>query len=122
MKVNAPGPSGWGWNGPSMDTDTFDPYAALDIPATATQDQISHAYRRKLRAFHPDTRDASAPAPAADEQLRRIMAAYALLRDRARRAAFDRTAKPRASMAPTDWSSHPGPVRIPVRHGRQRWN
>jgi curved DNA-binding protein CbpA len=104
-----------------MDDDVFDPYATLDVPATASQDQITHAYRRKIRAFHPDTRGASTPASAADEQLRRIMAAYALLRDRARRAAFDRTAKARASPARTDWSSHPGAVRIPVRHGPPRW-
>jgi curved DNA-binding protein CbpA len=104
-----------------MDADAFDPYATLDIPATASQDQITHAYRRKLRAFHPDTREASAPATAADEQLRRIMAAYALLRDRVRRAAFDRMAQARASTAATYWSSHSGPVRIPVRHGRPGW-
>jgi curved DNA-binding protein CbpA len=105
----------------TMDGEAFDPYAALGVPDTASQDQITHAYRRKLRAFHPDTREASAPAPAADEQLRRIMAAYALLRDRARRAAFDRTARPRASTVRSDWSSHAGPVRIPVRYGRLRW-
>jgi curved DNA-binding protein CbpA len=105
-----------------MDDNAFDAYAVLGVPATASQDQITHAYRRKLRAFHPDTRGASTPPdPAADEQLRQIMAAYAVLRDRARRA-FDRTAKPRASMGRTDWSPHSGPVRIPVRHGRPRWN
>jgi curved DNA-binding protein CbpA len=57
----------------------------------------------------------------ADEQLRRIMAAYALVRDRARRAAFDRTAKRRSAAADSKWSSHSGPVRIPVRHSRERW-
>jgi curved DNA-binding protein CbpA len=92
-----------------MDDTAFDPYAILGVAATATQDQITHAYRRKLRALHPDTRAASTPAdPGADEQLRRIMAAYALLRDRVRRAALDRT-------------SRSGAVRIPVRHGGPRW-
>jgi curved DNA-binding protein CbpA len=106
-----------------MNDNAFDPYATLGVAATASQDQITHAYRRKLRALHPDTRDASTLAdPAADEQLRRIMAAYAFLRDRARRAACDRTAKPRPHAGPTDWSSRSGPVHIPVRHGRPRWN
>jgi curved DNA-binding protein CbpA len=59
----------------TMDDIAFDPYAALDVPVTASQDQITHAYRQKLRAFHPDTREAAAPATMADEQLRRIMAA-----------------------------------------------
>jgi curved DNA-binding protein CbpA len=106
-----------------MYDNAFDPYAVLDVAATASQDQITRAYRRKLRALHPDTRGASTPAdPAADEQLRRTMEAYALLRDRARRAASDRTAEPRPRMTPTDGSSFSGPVRIPVRHGRPRWN
>jgi curved DNA-binding protein CbpA len=106
-----------------MDDNAFDPYATLGVAATASQDQITHAYRRKLHALHPDTRDASTPAdPAADEQLRRIMAAYALLRDRARRAAANRTAKRSPSVGPTEWSSHSGAVRIPVRHGRRGWN
>jgi curved DNA-binding protein CbpA len=101
----------------TVDDNAFDPYVVLNVPATASQDEITRAYRRKLRAFHPDTREASASAPAADEQLRRIMAAYALLRDRARRAAFDSSAKPRAS-AVSEWQR--GPVRITVRHGRLR--
>jgi curved DNA-binding protein CbpA len=106
-----------------MYDNAFDPYAVLDVAATASQDQITRAYRRKLRALHPDTRDASAPAdPSADEQLQRTVAAYALLRDRARRAAFDGTAEPRPRMTPTDGPSFSGPVRIPVRHGRPRWN
>jgi len=105
-----------------MDDTAFDPYATLGVAATATQDQITHAYRRKLRALHPDTRDASTPAdPSADEQLRRIMAAYALLRDRVRRAAFDRTARRSPSVGPTEWSSPSRAVRIPVRHGGPRW-
>ncbi|MFG1930260.1 J domain-containing protein [Mycobacterium sp. NPDC048908] len=89
-----------------MDDKAFDPYAILNVPATASREQITHAYRRKLRALHPDTRDAATPPdPAADEKLRRIMAAYAALRDKAR---------------VTDPPSSPGPVRIPVRHGRPR--
>lgn len=103
-----------------MDDNAFDPYAALEVPATASQDQITHAYRRKLRAFHPDTREAAAPAPLADEQLRRIMAAYALLRDRTRRAAYDQTVKRRSAAADSNWPSRPGPVRVPVRHSRER--
>jgi len=88
-----------------MDDSALDPYAVLGVATTASQEQTTHAYRRKLRTLHPDTRAASVSAdPAADDQLRRIMAAYALLRDPARRTV----------------SSHPGPVRIPVRHGRQR--
>ena len=95
-----------------MNYSALDPYTVLDVAATASQEQITRAYRRKLRALHPDTRDTVTPAdPAADEQLRQIMAAYAVLRDPARRALYDRTGRP---------SSSSGPVRIVVRHGDRR--
>jgi DnaJ-class molecular chaperone len=81
--------------------DGFDPYAVLGVSASATLAEITHAYRQQLHAQHPDTRRTPAgAAPAADEQLQRLLAAYAILRDPARRAAYDRTApattKPRS--------------------------
>ena len=73
--------------------DGFDPYTVLGVSASATPAEITHAYRQKLRAQHPDTRTTPAgAAPPADEQLQRVLAAYAILRDPARRAAYDRTA------------------------------
>ncbi|GFG72841.1 J domain-containing protein [Mycobacterium botniense] len=82
-----------------------DPYAVLGVAPTATQAEITRAYRRQLRAHHPDSRP-SASNSGADERLRQILAAYALLRDPRRRAEYDRTARP----ARRDT----GPVRIPV--------
>jgi curved DNA-binding protein CbpA len=91
-----------------MNDKAFDPYATLGVLATATQDEITRAYRRKLRDFHPDTRTTSvADLPAADDQLRQVLAAYALLRNPDRKAAADRT----ASATPQQ-----GPVVIPVHH------
>lgn len=69
-----------------------DPYALLGVSPTATQAEITHAYRRELRAHHPDTR--SAGNSDGDERFRQILAAYALLRDPSRRAEYDRAAKP----------------------------
>ncbi len=68
----------------------MDPYAALDVSPTATPAEITHAYRRKLRTHHPDTRSQASPT-SADERLRDIVAAYAVLRDPKRRAEYDRT-------------------------------
>ncbi len=68
----------------------MDPYAVLDVSPTATPAEITHAYRRKLRTHHPDTRSQASPA-GADERLRDIVAAYAVLRDPKRRAEYDRT-------------------------------
>jgi curved DNA-binding protein CbpA len=86
---------------------TVDPYAVLGVAPTATQAEITHAYRRHLRDHHPDLRSPEPNAPA-DERLREILAAYALLRDPTRRAAYDR-AHPRHRDA--------GARRIDVRHG-----
>jgi curved DNA-binding protein CbpA len=66
-------------------------YAVLGVPPTATKAEITHAYRRKLRAYHPDVRSGASDS-GADERLRQIRAAYDLLRDRRRRADYDRAA------------------------------
>ena len=74
-----------------MARESFDPYLALGVPPTATQAQITHAYRTRLRTHHPDTR--STPASrVADEELQKLLSAYALLRDPVRRAAYDEAA------------------------------
>jgi hypothetical protein len=38
-----------------------DPYLVLGVSPTATQAEITHAYRDRLRAHHPDTRHAPSP-------------------------------------------------------------
>jgi curved DNA-binding protein CbpA len=82
-----------------------DPYAVLGVSTKATQAEITHAYRRQLRTHHPDTRSNKSTS-GADERLRQILAAYALLRDPRRRADYDRT----VHRADAD----PGPVQTPV--------
>jgi curved DNA-binding protein CbpA len=66
----------------------LDPYAVLGVTPAATPAEITHAFRVKLRALHPDTRYAGSPA-GAETRLRQVLAAYALLRDPHRRAAYD---------------------------------
>ena len=83
-----------------------DPYSVLGTSPTATQAEITHAYRRHLRDHHPDIRPGKSNIET-DERLRQVLEAYALLRDPQRRAAYDR--------------AHPvhqdtGPVPIPVTH------
>jgi curved DNA-binding protein CbpA len=103
----------------------FDPYAVLGLPPTATTDEIRRAYLRQVRVHHPDTRPIPQSMPFADEQLRRVLAAYALLRDPERRARYDRAATrddrvakrgPTAPGAPAETTNTPnsaGSVRIP---------
>jgi curved DNA-binding protein CbpA len=71
-----------------MTRTSLDPYLVLGVLPTATQAEITHAYRTRLRAHHPDTRNAPSSL-SADEHLREVLAAYALLRDPARRAEYD---------------------------------
>jgi curved DNA-binding protein CbpA len=85
-----------------------DPYAVLGVSPTATQAEITHAYRHQLRTLHPDSRSATANS-GADEKLRQILAAYALLRDPRRRAEYDRAARPVRKVRKAT-----KPVRIPV--------
>ena len=58
-----------------------DPYSALGLSPTATQAEITHAYSRHLCDHHPDIRSRESNS-GADERLRQILEAYALLRDR----------------------------------------
>jgi hypothetical protein len=99
-----------------------DPYLVLGVSPTATQEEITHAYRTRLRAHHPDTRPAP-PSHTADDDLRQILAAYALLRDPTRRAAYDHATTPaatpplRSPHGPTPGERPPvGRVQIPIIH------
>jgi DnaJ-class molecular chaperone len=77
-----------------------DYYATLGIPATATPRQITHAYRALVRTLHPDTATATATAPGdTGTRFAAVTAAYAVLHDPARRAAYDETRRtpPRTS-------------------------
>jgi curved DNA-binding protein CbpA len=66
-----------------------DPYAVLGVAHDASQDEISRAFRALLRRHHPDTRDEVSAADTSDLALRDVVAAYGVLRDPIRRAAYD---------------------------------
>ena len=66
-----------------------DPYAVLGVAHDASQDEISHAFRALLRRHHPDTRGEVCGDDTSDLALRDVVAAYGVLRDPIRRAAYD---------------------------------
>ncbi|MDX6367283.1 MAG: hypothetical protein QOK30_2359 [Nocardioidaceae bacterium] len=66
-----------------------DPYAVLGVDHDASQDEISHAFRALLRRHHPDTRGDVSADDTSDLALRDVVAAYGVLRDPIRRAAYD---------------------------------
>jgi curved DNA-binding protein CbpA len=113
-----------------------DHYAALRVDASASQQEIARAYRALMRNLHPDV-DGGSPGRAETTQsgpvqsgpalnnsarnndLLRIMQAFAVLRDPARRAAYDQS---RASPRTETRRQAEGPQNIPVRYTRSREN
>jgi curved DNA-binding protein CbpA len=112
-----------------MTTKRLDLYAILGIPPTATQAEISRAYRALLRRHHPDTRaaDDESQSAVSDTTLQQVLAAYTVLHDPARRTEYDREARPRVHPArrqpqqalnPNGAWGHPPIVAGPVRWHR----
>ena len=64
-------------------------YRILDVALAADQAEIKHAYRVLAKRYHPD-RVPRERRPWARAQMARINAAYEVLGDPARRAAYDR--------------------------------
>ncbi len=62
------------------------PYQILGVPCSASADDIKAAYRKKLKAFHPDL---AKDKQAAHERTQQLIAAYEILSDTGKRAAYD---------------------------------
>jgi curved DNA-binding protein CbpA len=90
-----------------MTDDRADPYTVLGVPSTASQREITQAFHRLLRRYHPDTRPATSHA----DDLRQLIAAYTVLRDPVRRTDYD-LAHPETPPQPqTPQPQPPRPVR-----------
>jgi len=64
-----------------------DYYAALGVSETASAAEITKAYRKLARTYHPDT---NAGDSAAEDRFKQISAAYDVVGDEARRAEYDK--------------------------------
>jgi DnaJ-class molecular chaperone len=64
-----------------------DPYAALGVAKTATQDEIKKAYKKIARESHPDLNPGD---PKAEARFKAASTAYDLLKDPEQRGRFDR--------------------------------
>jgi DnaJ-class molecular chaperone len=76
-----------------MTHDLPDYYTVLGVASTASSTEIAHAYRCRVRNQHPDAHH-NIGQDAGSEGLREVIAAYAVLRDPARRAAYDQQRQP----------------------------
>jgi DnaJ-class molecular chaperone len=83
-------------------TNQPDLYARLGVERTASRDQITAAYRRRVRELHPDAHQDSDGDAAA---LILVIEAYEVLSDAGRRRRYDETRSPAVRTA------------IPVRRG-----
>jgi curved DNA-binding protein len=63
-----------------------DYYEALEVPRTASSEEIRRAYRRLARKYHPDVNK----EPGAEDRFKEIAEAYEVLRDDEKRARYDR--------------------------------
>jgi molecular chaperone DnaJ len=101
-----------------------DLYAILGVSPDAEISELASAYRRRLRQLHPDTqgqhRGCEERAGQPETSLAQVLHAYAVLRDPARRAGYDRARAARQQQRsitddpPHPWSPSPTAVRIPV--------
>lgn len=112
-----------------MTGDRSDPYAVLGLSARATQEEIRRAYRRLVRQHHPDTRSHDVPSDdaASGITLQRVISAYAVLGDPARRARYDHLTAPHRASTPIRTHpalrSPPAPLhQPPIQAGPVRWH
>ena len=111
-----------------MTINRLDLYAVLGVLPSATQAEISHAYRALLRRLHPDTRatDDEYQSAVSDMTLQQVLTAYTVLRDPARRADYDRETAPRADATHRRSRQTLNPYRAdgppPIVAGPVRWH
>ncbi|MGW7454112.1 J domain-containing protein [Streptomyces sp. NPDC054787] len=87
-----------------------DHYHVLGLPADASPQQITGAYRASVRALHPDARP---DGPAAEGELAEVIDAYRTLHDPLRRTAYDAERDRERERERQTAAGHR--VRIPVR-------
>jgi hypothetical protein len=67
-----------------------DLYEILDVPPTATSEQIAEQYHLLINAWHPDKFSSAKDKDKAEEKAKEINAAYQVLRNSGKRADYDR--------------------------------
>eukprot|EP00301_Raphidiophrys_heterophryoidea_P016677 c26297_g1_i1.p1 GENE.c26297_g1_i1~~c26297_g1_i1.p1 ORF type:complete len:304 (-),score=55.46 c26297_g1_i1:387-1256(-) len=65
----------------------LDPYQVLEVPRTATDEEIKRAYRKMAMRWHPDKNAGDFPA---EKKFKEVAEAYEVLRDSKSREMYDR--------------------------------
>jgi curved DNA-binding protein CbpA len=106
---------------------SVDLYSTLGISRTASPEAIRRAYKRAVSASHPDKHRG---APEMEKRLRALNAAYAVLKDPAKRASYDQSLRQDAAPRPVRVAPPRVVVVVPVvdvpetipLSPRQRWD
>ncbi len=77
------------WFGPEAGVEFRDYYQTLDVARDAPAEAIKKAYRKLARKFHPDV----SKEPQAEQRMKELNEAYAVLSDPEKRAAYDQLGK-----------------------------
>src|SRR3954447_25105999 len=77
-------------------------YESLEVPKSASQDEIKKAYRKLVRRYHPDKNPGDA---AAEARFKEVQAAYDVLSDPEKRKTYDR-------LGTTNGRPGPGPTNV----------
>ncbi|MFS6828430.1 J domain-containing protein [Cyanobium sp. ATX-6F1] len=88
-------------------------YELLQLPPSATVEELRRAFRSLSKRYHPDT--TSLPAAEANERFRLLQEAYTTLSDPARREAYDGLLRPPAPPRPVPVPRRGEPRLRPVR-------
>jgi len=88
-------------------------YELLQLPTTATVEELRRAFRTLSKRYHPDT--TSLPAAEAEERFRRLKEAYGTLADPLQRQAYDARFRPAAPRPPVPFLRRTEPKPLPVR-------
>ena len=92
-----------------MTHDLPDYYTVLGVASTASPAEITRAYRRRVRNQHPDTRPGTG-----SEELRNVIAAYAVLRDPASRTDYDQQRHSTTNTVTPRITPHASPSPMPL--------
>jgi formylglycine-generating enzyme required for sulfatase activity len=97
-------------------------YEILDIPSSATDEQIRAAYRILVQLHHPDRLQQVSPAVRtyAEERLKKINEAYGVLGDPDRRALYDATQRRSPRQAGDYAAAYDEPTPASARRARSR--
>lgn len=83
----------------------FDPYAVLGVTRASTPAQVSRAYRRLAKQYHPDLHPGEEVAP----RMQRVNEAWHILSSPTRRASYDLD-HPGGAVPGGHWAPRPRPV------------